>query len=76
MWSKIANPDVLIFLEASFATCTSRRNLNWLESDYEEQRRRLSHARAHADLVIDTDAIPVEVVRSQVLDYLEQWPPR
>lgn len=76
MWSKIAKPDVLIFLEASFATCTRRRNLNWLEWDYEEQRRRLAHARANADLLIHTDGITVEAVRGQALDYLEQWPPR
>jgi deoxyadenosine/deoxycytidine kinase len=76
MWSKIGKPDVLIFLEASFATCTSRRKLNWLEADYEEQRRRLAHARAQADLVIRTDDISVEDVRRQALDYLEAWPPR
>jgi deoxyadenosine/deoxycytidine kinase len=76
MWSKIGKPDILIFLDASFATCTGRRRLNWLEADYEEQQRRLAQARAHADLVIDTDGIQVEAVRSQARIFLEQWPGR
>ena len=35
MWRKITNPDVLIYLNASFEKCTQRRKLNWTEADYE-----------------------------------------
>lgn len=70
MWKRIVNPDVLIFLEASFATCTQRRKLNWLEADYAEQLRRLAHAREHADLVITTDDIPIEEVQHAALMFL------
>lgn len=74
MWQVITKPDVLIFLNASFETSTLRRQLNWQPADYEEQQRRLSHAREHAHLMIDTDAISAEAVLSRVLTYLKSIP--
>ena len=71
MWQKIARPDVLIFLDASFPVSTARRRLSWQKKDYDEQLRRLAHARQHAQLVIDTDNLSPEQVLEQVLDYLE-----
>lgn len=71
MWQRITDPDVLIYLHASFAVCTRRRKLNWLEADYLEQLRRLAHARQHADLIIDTDAITSTQVLGQAIDFLE-----
>jgi ABC-type Mn2+/Zn2+ transport system ATPase subunit len=63
MWQRISQPDILIFLNATFVTCTARRRLNWSETDYQEQLRRLEHARAHADLTIETDDLaPGEVL--------------
>ncbi|HEX9675289.1 MAG TPA: hypothetical protein VGA07_04875, partial [Anaerolineales bacterium] len=44
MWKVLSMPDLLIFLDASFATCNRRKALNWLENEYLEQRRRLRHA--------------------------------
>jgi ATPase subunit of ABC transporter with duplicated ATPase domains len=70
MWQRIANPDVLVFLDASFATCTRRRRLNWTEADYAEQQRRLHHAREHADLVIETDGLSAEQVLDQASTFL------
>jgi deoxyadenosine/deoxycytidine kinase len=70
MWQRITNPDVLIYLNASFATCTRRRRLNWSETDYLEQLRRLQHARAHADLVVETDTATAESVLEQVTTFL------
>jgi ABC-type cobalamin/Fe3+-siderophores transport system ATPase subunit len=67
MWQRITNPDVLIFLECSYENSTSRRKLNWLPADHEEQLRRLSHAREHADIVIDTNQITSEEVLAQTL---------
>ncbi len=55
MWKRITNPDVLVYLNASFETCTRRRSLNWTLEDYNEQLRRLAHASQHADLIIETD---------------------
>lgn len=70
MWQRITNPTVLIFLDASFPVCTRRRRLSWIQADYEEQQRRLAHARQHADLIIQTDALDVEQVRQAALDFL------
>jgi ABC-type cobalamin/Fe3+-siderophores transport system ATPase subunit len=72
MWKRISNPDVLIFLQASFPVCTARRHLNWNEADFAEQQRRLSYALAHADLTVDTDALMPDEVAQLVLDFLEQ----
>ncbi len=71
MWQRIVNPDVLIYLHASFSVCTERRKLTWSEADYLEQLRRLEHARGHADLVIDTDALPAEGVLSRAVSFLK-----
>jgi deoxyadenosine/deoxycytidine kinase len=71
MWQRIAKPDVLIYLNVSFDNSTSRRRLNWQVQDYEEQLRRLAHAREHADLLIETDHLTPEQVLRQALDYLQ-----
>lgn len=72
MWQRLTAPDLLIFLGASFAVCTARRRLNWSEADYLEQLRRLAHARTHADLIIETDALSPEAVRSAALAFLHR----
>ncbi|NJN79345.1 MAG: hypothetical protein HC797_02105 [Anaerolineales bacterium] len=72
MWQVITKPDVLFFLECSFENCTTRRKLNWLVSDYEEQQRRLSHAHEHADLIIDTNIQNAKEVLDTALKFLEK----
>jgi chloramphenicol 3-O-phosphotransferase len=72
MWRRISNPDVLIFLQATFPICTARRKLNWNEADFAEQQRRLSHALANADLIVDTDALTPDEVAARVLEFLER----
>jgi adenylate kinase family enzyme len=72
MWQKIAKPDVLIYLSVSFPISTVRRKLDWQQKDYDEQLRRLEHARQHADLSIDTDEFTPEQVLQRVLNYLEE----
>ncbi len=72
MWQRIAKPDYLVFLNASYESCTKRRNLKWLKGDYAEELRRLAHAREHADLVVDTDErTPAEVLRD-ALEFLQR----
>jgi len=70
MWQIITKPDILVYLQASFPVSTARRKLNWLPKDYTEQLRRLSHAREHANIIIDTDNLTREQVAQKVLDYL------
>lgn len=71
MWQHLTNPDSLIFLDASFEICSRRRQLNWRKTDYEEQQRRLRHAREHADLIIQTDPLTIEQVLGQALKFLQ-----
>ena len=72
MWKRISNPDVLIFLDASFPVSTARRKLNWNESDHAEQLRRLAHAREHADLIVATDSLSPDEVAERVLEFLDR----
>jgi cytidylate kinase len=72
MWQKITKPDILIYLNASFAASTSRRKLNWQKKDHDEQIHRLTHAREHANLFIDTNDLTPEQVLQKVLDYLRE----
>ncbi len=71
MWQRIANPDILIFLDASFPVATARRKLNWREVDYTEQQKRLEHARKHADFVLLTDELSIKEVLAKVIVYLQ-----
>ena len=70
MWQKLTRPDVLVFLDASYETCTRRRRLNWEIWEYAEQLRRLAHASGHADLHVETDRMTPDQVLQAVLDGL------
>jgi deoxyadenosine/deoxycytidine kinase len=72
MWQIITKPDLLIYLHASFENSTSRRQLNWKLKDYEEQLRRLTHARQNANLVIDTDSLTPDEVLDRALACLKR----
>jgi guanylate kinase len=75
MWKRITNPNVLIFLQVSYAVSLQRRPMDWTEADYNEQQRRLSHAREHADLYLDTDRLSVNEVLERVLDFVRARTP-
>ena len=77
MWKRITDPDVLIFLQASFDVTQQRRShmIYWRQADYEEQQRRLSHALAHADLVIETDNLDVLGVLGEALEFINNVHP-
>ena len=70
MWQRLTNPDILIFLDASYEVTCRRRRLNWTVDEYLEQHRRLAHARVHADCYILTDDLSPQEVRDHVLDFL------
>ena len=55
MWQRLAAPDLLIFLEASYPVTLQRKPFNWTENEYREQIHRLRHAFEHADIHINTD---------------------
>ncbi|HTX89769.1 MAG TPA: hypothetical protein VMC09_01015 [Anaerolineales bacterium] len=72
MWQRLTNPDVLVFLDASYPVTCQRRKLDWTEADWQEQQRRLSHAKEHADLYLATDALSAEEVVRQVVEFLRK----
>jgi len=72
MWFRITRPDLLIFLQSSFPVSTQRRRLNWLEQDFSEQQRRLSHAYQHADLIVNTDPLTPTQVLEKVMAFLKE----
>jgi deoxyadenosine/deoxycytidine kinase len=71
MWQIISKPDLLIYLHSSFEVSTRRRQLIWNKKDYDEQLRRLAHAREHANLIIETDDRTPEQIRQIALDFLK-----
>lgn len=75
MWQKISQPDVLIYLDASLAAIAERRPADWSEEYLSEQNRRLSHARQHCDLYIQTDELSEGEVLEIALDFLKDAAP-
>ncbi|MCX6037470.1 MAG: hypothetical protein NTW99_06220 [Chloroflexi bacterium] len=71
MWQRMTRPDVLIFLQASCSVGAERRQMKWTESEWEEQQRRLAHAREHADFFLNTDSLGIVEVLNLVLEFLK-----
>jgi deoxyadenosine/deoxycytidine kinase len=74
MWQVIAQPDFLVYLDASFQTCSHRKNLNWRQRDYDEQILRLAHAKENCDILIQTDGRSEATVLEEVLSSLPTDP--
>lgn len=72
MWQRIAHPDLLIFLDASYPITIQRRCLNWTQAEYDEQQRRLAHARANANFYISTDDLSSVEVIQRVVSFLRE----
>ena len=71
MWQRLTNPDVLVFLDASYASTIQRRRLDWSEEDWQEQQQRLRHARENADIYVETDKLSAEEVLKRVVEGIE-----
>lgn len=74
MWQRLTNPDILVYLHASFLVTKQRKSkmIHWTESDYSEQQRRLAHAKKHADLIIDTDTLNIQAVLELTLTFIKK----
>lgn len=71
MWRRLVDPDVLIYLDLSHAAYRQRRPKDDAGPEYLDlQRERLAHARAHADVVIDTSKMTAEAVSEASLRFL------
>ena len=72
MWQRINPPTWLVFLDVSYPVSLQRKNLNWTVEEYEEQQRRLAHARQNADFYLMTDGMTPEEVAGAVADFLHR----
>ena len=70
MWQRLAHPDLLIFLHVSYPVTLRRKSFHWNRKEYEEQLRRLEHARRHADCEINTDDLTPDEVYQRALECL------
>jgi cytidylate kinase len=70
MWQRLTNPHVLIYLDVSYENTVQRRKLDWTVDEYSQQLHRLRHARAHADIYIDTNPLSPQQVLENVLSTL------
>lgn len=70
LWRHMA-PDVLIGLRIDLQTLRERRSSGtWSGAIYARQQERLASGYAHADLVIDCDAVGQDDVEREVVDWL------
>jgi len=72
MWKRLSNPDILIYLDVSYEISKIRKSLNWTYDEFQIQKKRLTHARNHADLYIQTDELSIDQVLKVTLDFLQE----
>lgn len=70
MWQRLTNPAVLIFLQASHTVGARRKNMSWTMGEWEEQQRRLRHARQNAHFYLDTNNLDIKGVLQAVMNFL------
>ena len=67
-----SEPDVLIYLDVPLATVRARRGEEWPRTVYDAQEARLTEARSHADLILDTSVESASVVTARTVAFLRQ----
>ena len=72
MWQRISHPDILIFLDVSYPVSQQRRLLDWRLLDFEDQQKRLKHAREHAHLILNTDNLSIADVLQEVISFINK----
>jgi deoxyadenosine/deoxycytidine kinase len=73
MWRRITNPDLLIYLDCELETTRlRRRDPNFPDWIYANERHRLRHAREHCDLYIATDEMTPEQVFDLALGFVSK----
>lgn len=69
LWRR-QQPDSLLFLDVSLAELRRRKgNPDWPSWIFEQQERRLEHARSNATLIVDTDEVDAADVVQVWLDF-------
>lgn len=73
MWQRMTHPDALIYLDVSYAVSRLRRpHQDRGPEEFEAQRQRLAHARAHCDLYLDTSELTADRVSEAALAFLSE----
>jgi hypothetical protein len=72
MWHRLINPDILIFLDASYPETIRRRRLNWTIEEYQEQQNRLANARQNCHFYLFTDPLTADELIEKVVLFLEE----
>lgn len=73
MWERITGPDLLVYLKVSRREAERRKGRNLPPVYWGQLVERLAHARANADLVVDTDHLTLDNVLEDVLSFLERY---
>ncbi len=75
LWRHSAS-DVLIYLDVPLATVRARRGEEWPQAVYDAQEIRLTDARAHADLVLDSSSESIAEMTAHAVAFLRARAPR
>ena len=71
LWRRIRPPAILIYLDVNLTTQRQRRpDVTWNQANVEVEQQRLAHARAAADLIVDTSSIAASDTLARALDFL------
>ncbi|MGD1992279.1 MAG: hypothetical protein PVI59_03715 [Anaerolineae bacterium] len=73
MWQRITNPDLLVYLDVSRCVAERRKGRELPLAYWLQLIDRLAHARAHADLLIETDRLTLDHVLEKALSFLETY---
>jgi len=75
LWRHSAS-DVLIYLDVPLATVRDRRGAEWPQAVYDAQERRLTDARAHANLVLDSSTESIAAMTARAIAFLRLFAPK
>jgi cytidylate kinase len=70
MWQVIGKADLLIYLDVDYEVAQTRRRMNWLPRDLDEQRYRLRDARSRCHLYVDTNPLTAADVFDRVFPFI------
>lgn len=75
LWRHAAS-DVLIYLDVPLATVRARRGAEWPQAVYDAQESRLTDARTHADLVLDSSTESIAAMTARAIAFLRNCAPQ
>jgi thymidylate kinase len=74
MWQRLTKPDILIYLDVSYAAARQRRPYHdGGPQRLAQQHQRLAHAHQNCDYYLDTSELTPEEVRENVLAFLQPY---